>query len=195
MRSWGEIVQETLRENCTYLEFFWSVFTRIWTEYGEIRSIQSKCGKIRTRETRFGHLLRNEMLFKTWLSFKHWLYLIKFSYELHFKPLKSTRRFFLYKVVSSTTVHILHKVILSVFLIVSINYFSLKVMVFFSPKIFNFVIMARESLSNGNHLALLQYHFQSMIQYLSLSSRKRSLPWASQPALSCSKSTMKTPEL
>ena len=25
-----------LREKCRYLEFFWSVFFRIWTEYGEI---------------------------------------------------------------------------------------------------------------------------------------------------------------
>ena len=29
----------TLRENCRYSEFFWSVFSRIRTEYGEIRSI------------------------------------------------------------------------------------------------------------------------------------------------------------
>ena len=54
----------------------------------------------------FGHLSRSEMLFKTWLNFKHWLYLIKFLYELYFKPLKGTRRFFLYEVVSSTTAHI-----------------------------------------------------------------------------------------
>ena len=25
-----------LREKCPYLEFFWSIFSRIWTEYGEI---------------------------------------------------------------------------------------------------------------------------------------------------------------
>ena len=29
----------TLRENCLHSEFFWSAFSRIWTEYGEIRSI------------------------------------------------------------------------------------------------------------------------------------------------------------
>ena len=29
----------TLRENCSYSELFWSVFFRIGTEYGEIRSI------------------------------------------------------------------------------------------------------------------------------------------------------------
>ena len=26
----------TLRKNCPYLELFWSAFSRIWTEYGEI---------------------------------------------------------------------------------------------------------------------------------------------------------------
>ena len=44
----------TLREKCPYSELFWSVFSRIWTEYGEILRIshfQSKCGKIRTRKT------------------------------------------------------------------------------------------------------------------------------------------------
>ena len=40
--------------------FFWSVFSHIWSEYGEIRSIQSECGKIRTRKTSvFGHLSRS----------------------------------------------------------------------------------------------------------------------------------------
>ena len=28
-----------LRKMCSYLELFWSVFSRIWTEYGEIQSI------------------------------------------------------------------------------------------------------------------------------------------------------------
>ena len=32
-------------------ELFWSVFSCIWTEYGEMRSIQSECGKIQTRIT------------------------------------------------------------------------------------------------------------------------------------------------
>ena len=31
--------------------FFWSVFFRIQTNYGDIQSIQSECGKIRTRKT------------------------------------------------------------------------------------------------------------------------------------------------
>ena len=29
----------TLRKTCPYTELFWSVFFRIWTEYGELRSI------------------------------------------------------------------------------------------------------------------------------------------------------------
>ena len=40
-----------LREKCPYLELFWSAFSRIWTEYGEIRSIRSECRKMRTRIT------------------------------------------------------------------------------------------------------------------------------------------------
>ena len=32
----------SLRKKCQYSEFFWSVFSRIWTEYGEIRSISEK---------------------------------------------------------------------------------------------------------------------------------------------------------
>ena len=27
---------ESLREKCSYWELFWSAFSRIWTEYGEI---------------------------------------------------------------------------------------------------------------------------------------------------------------
>ena len=33
------LVTYSLREKCPYSEFFWSAFSRIWTEYGEIRSI------------------------------------------------------------------------------------------------------------------------------------------------------------
>ena len=43
-----------LREKCPYSELFWSVYFRIWTEYGQIRSISAgkyECGKIRTRIT------------------------------------------------------------------------------------------------------------------------------------------------
>ena len=37
-----------LREKCPYSELFWSVFSRIWTEYGEIRSISLY--SVRTRK-------------------------------------------------------------------------------------------------------------------------------------------------
>ena len=33
------IQQQTLRKNCPYSELFWSIFSRIWTEYGEILRI------------------------------------------------------------------------------------------------------------------------------------------------------------
>ena len=39
-----------LREKCPYSEFFWSVFSRIWTEYDVSLRIQSECGKIWTRK-------------------------------------------------------------------------------------------------------------------------------------------------
>ena len=35
---------------CPYPEFFWSLFSRIWTEYGNI-SPQCDCGKMRTGKT------------------------------------------------------------------------------------------------------------------------------------------------
>ena len=41
-----------LCENCSYSEFFWSVFSSIRTEYEEILSnIQSKCGNVQIRKT------------------------------------------------------------------------------------------------------------------------------------------------
>ena len=47
------ILAPALNKNCSYLEFFWSVFSRVRTEYEEIRisSYLSECGKIRTRKT------------------------------------------------------------------------------------------------------------------------------------------------
>ena len=35
----GKKKPTTLREKCPYSEFFWSVFSGIWTEYGEIQGI------------------------------------------------------------------------------------------------------------------------------------------------------------
>ena len=47
-------LKNTLREKCLYSEFYWPVFSCIWTECGEIRvsrRIQSECGKIGTRKS------------------------------------------------------------------------------------------------------------------------------------------------
>ena len=45
---------QLLRGKCPYSEFFWSVFSRIWTEYGDMLAVslltQSECGKIRARK-------------------------------------------------------------------------------------------------------------------------------------------------
>ena len=49
-----KIVKDTLREKCPHSEFFWALYSRIRTEYREMRSIspfQSEYGKIRTRKT------------------------------------------------------------------------------------------------------------------------------------------------
>ena len=35
----GFLIYISLRKKCPYSEFFWSVFSRIWAEYGEIRSV------------------------------------------------------------------------------------------------------------------------------------------------------------
>ena len=46
--------KQALRGKRLYSEFFWSVISRIWTRYGEIRvspRIQYECGKIRTIKT------------------------------------------------------------------------------------------------------------------------------------------------
>ena len=40
----------TLREECPYSELFWSAFSRIWTEYGEILRISPY--SVRMREMR-----------------------------------------------------------------------------------------------------------------------------------------------
>ena len=50
----------TLREKCPYLEFFWSVFSRSQTEYGEILRISPYSVQIREntdqKNSDYGHL-------------------------------------------------------------------------------------------------------------------------------------------
>ena len=38
-RNHWSFTRITLREKCPYSELFWSLFARIWTEYGEILRI------------------------------------------------------------------------------------------------------------------------------------------------------------
>ena len=55
---------DTLREKCPYSELFWSVFSRIWTEYGEILHISPysvrMLEKADQNSSEYGHFLRNE---------------------------------------------------------------------------------------------------------------------------------------
>ena len=52
-----------LQEKCLYSEFFWSVFSRIRTEYGKIRSISPYSVQIREntdqKNSEYGHFSRN----------------------------------------------------------------------------------------------------------------------------------------
>ena len=49
----------TLREKCPYSQFFWSVFSRVWTAYGEIRSISPYSVRMREntdqKNSEYGH--------------------------------------------------------------------------------------------------------------------------------------------
>ena len=49
-----------LRENCPYLELFWSAFSHIRTEYGEILRISPESVRMRENEdqnnSEYGHL-------------------------------------------------------------------------------------------------------------------------------------------
>ena len=40
-------LSQALREKCLYSELFWSVFSRIWTEYGKIRSTSTYSVRMR----------------------------------------------------------------------------------------------------------------------------------------------------
>ena len=58
-------MEETLREKCPYSELFWSAFSRIQTESGEILCIfpysVSMGGNRDQNNPEYGHFLRSEM--------------------------------------------------------------------------------------------------------------------------------------
>ena len=60
---------DPLRKKCTYSEFFWSVFFRIWTEYGNLlyNSLYSPRMRENTvqKNPEYGHYLRSDRLLTT----------------------------------------------------------------------------------------------------------------------------------
>ena len=55
---------QTVRKKCPYSELFWSVFSRIWTEYREILCISLYSVQMREEKDQnnsgYGQFLRNE---------------------------------------------------------------------------------------------------------------------------------------
>ena len=55
---------DTLHKKCSYLELFWSVFSRIRTEYGEILSMYLYSVRMRENtdqnKSKYGHFLSTE---------------------------------------------------------------------------------------------------------------------------------------
>ena len=77
-----------LREKCPYSKFFWSVFSRIRTEYGEIRSISTYFVRMRENTDQnnfeYGHFLRSDFF---WISIKSILDPNYFLYEIFKKTI------------------------------------------------------------------------------------------------------------
>ena len=61
--TWSLCRITTLHEKCPYLEFFWSVFSRIWTEYREIQSTSQLLVQMwentDQKNSEYGHFLHN----------------------------------------------------------------------------------------------------------------------------------------
>ena len=55
----------TLRKKCPYLEWFWSLFSRIRPEYGEIQSMRENTDQ---NNSEYGHFSRSVLLSKNTLS-------------------------------------------------------------------------------------------------------------------------------
>ena len=62
----------TLREKCPYSESFWSAFSHIWTEYGEILGISPYSVRMRENaeqnKSEYGHFLRSDKPFQIHLT-------------------------------------------------------------------------------------------------------------------------------
>ena len=61
-------MKDTLREKCPYSEFFWSIFSHIWTEYGEILRISPYSVRMREntdqKNSEYGHFSRSDTIEK-----------------------------------------------------------------------------------------------------------------------------------
>ena len=61
----GKTLNKTLREKCRYSGLFWSAFSRIWTDYGEILRMSPYSIRMRENEdqnnSEYGHFLRSEI--------------------------------------------------------------------------------------------------------------------------------------
>ena len=64
-------VFRTLREKCLYSELFWSAFSSIWTEYGEILRISPYSVRMRENadqnNSEHGHFLRSGTLWSIYI--------------------------------------------------------------------------------------------------------------------------------
>ena len=71
----------SLRKMCPYSELFWSVFSRIWTEYREIRSISPYSVQIwenaDQNNSEYGHFSRSVDLFVDTILLMTYLEIIK----------------------------------------------------------------------------------------------------------------------
>ena len=66
-------ISSTLCEKCTNTEFFWSIFSGVQTEYGEIRSIYPY--SVRMREN------TDQKKLRIWTLFRQWHYIRKCSHN------------------------------------------------------------------------------------------------------------------
>ena len=70
--KYEELMFHALRENCRNTEFFWSVFSRIWTEYGDLRSKSPH--SVQIRENTDQKKIRIRILFGD--NFSHFAYFL-----------------------------------------------------------------------------------------------------------------------
>ena len=65
------VICDSLRERCSYSELFWFIFSRIWTEYREIRTISPYSVRMRDNMNQnnyeYGHVLRSDCFH--WIQF------------------------------------------------------------------------------------------------------------------------------